>query len=186
MASVKLIIHAFLANVLVLNNPAKMTRMPGNNCQVLCRCDKRVPPGSEGHTCHARSEGHVYRARGSAMDHQRVFRGRDKRVPPNNGPDKQVPPTGQSEGHARRARRIVIDDQTSGRGRDKRVPPSGRLRWNGLAPIAALAKKYSPTVRVTYRRAVPPWAHYVWSEFGLVQSGFIATSRARGHDRFVV
>jgi len=38
-----------------------------------------------------RREGHACRARGIAMDYQRVFHGRDKRVPPS-GPDKQVPP----------------------------------------------------------------------------------------------
>jgi len=78
MASVKLIIHAFLANVLVLNNPAKMTRMPGNNCQVLCRRDDRVPPK-------ANLEGHARRARRSGMDNPIWGGGRDKRVPPRRG-----------------------------------------------------------------------------------------------------
>ena len=58
--------------------------------------DKRVPPKgkSEGHACHARLEGHVYRARRSEMDCQTAVR----------GPDKQVPPRGNSEGHVYRAR----------------------------------------------------------------------------------
>lgn len=47
-------------------------------------------------------------------------------------------------------------------------------------------KKYSPADSTPYRRAVPPWAHYVWSEFGLVQSGLMSASRARVHDRFAL
>jgi hypothetical protein len=49
---------------------------------------------SEGRACHARLEGHVYRARRSAMGFQTIF----------CGPDKRVPPKDESEGHARRAR----------------------------------------------------------------------------------
>jgi hypothetical protein len=50
----------------------------------------------EGHACHARSEGHVYRARGIGMDNPAWCNGRNKRVPPG-GPDKQVPPRVDAE-----------------------------------------------------------------------------------------
>jgi|GEM_PF-5621532 hypothetical protein len=41
------------------------------------------------------------------MDYQRVVRGRDERVPPKSGPDKQVPPN--LEGHACRARVMPVE-----------------------------------------------------------------------------
>jgi hypothetical protein len=57
-----------------------------------------------------------------------------------SGPDKQVPPG--VEGHACHARGIGMDDPTWRGGRDKHVPPSGRLRWKGLASIAALVLRH--------------------------------------------
>jgi len=44
-----------------------------------------------------KSEGHACRARRTAMDYQTVMCGRDKRVPPSSGPDKQVSPWGKPE-----------------------------------------------------------------------------------------
>jgi len=35
-----------------------------------------------------------------------------------------------------------MDDPTWRGGRDKHVPPSGRLRWKGLASIAALVLRH--------------------------------------------
>jgi hypothetical protein len=76
----------------------------------------------EGHACHARSEGHACHARGIAMDHPTWCNGRDKRIPPNCGRDKRVPP--RSEGHACHARGIAMDHPTWCNGRDKRIPPN--------------------------------------------------------------
>jgi len=44
------------------------------------------------HACHARSEGHACRARRNKMDNPTLRSGRDERVPPSCGLDKQVPP----------------------------------------------------------------------------------------------
>jgi len=52
---------------------------------------------SEGHACRARSEGRACHARGTGMDDPTSRRGRDKRVPPSCGPDKQVSPWGKPE-----------------------------------------------------------------------------------------
>jgi len=60
-------------------------------------------------------------------------------------------------------------------------------RFGGLGRQEPLsAKKYSPADSLTYRRAVPPWAHYVWSEFGLIHSGLMSASRARVQDRLAL
>ena len=71
------------------------------------------PSEREGHACHARSEGHVYRARWSKIDDPML----------RSGPDKRVPPTW--EGHACHARRMGMGYQTVFIGPDKRVPPRG-------------------------------------------------------------
>jgi hypothetical protein len=44
--------------------------------------DKQVPPGGEGHACHARLEERACHARGSEMDDRTLWVGPDKRVPP--------------------------------------------------------------------------------------------------------
>ena len=80
--------------------------------------DKRVPPGSEGHACHARGSGVDYPTR-------------------CGGPDKRVPPKGKSEGHARRARRRGMDHPTLPTGRDKRIPPKERRRTTVVLPVEA-------------------------------------------------
>ncbi|GIX02389.1 MAG: hypothetical protein KatS3mg112_1326 [Thermogutta sp.] len=59
------------------------------------------------------------------MDDPTLNGGRDKHVPPEGGPDEQVPPTNPSEGHACRARRTAMDDPTLNGGRDRHVPPEG-------------------------------------------------------------
>jgi len=44
-----------------------------------------------------KSEGRARRARRTGMDDPTSRRGRDKRVPPSSGPDKQVSPWGKPE-----------------------------------------------------------------------------------------
>ena len=75
-------------------------------CRVGVRFVVEVARNSGGRICRAQSEVHACHACRIGMDYQTLRRGRDKRVPPGNGPDKRVPPMGISEGHACHARRI--------------------------------------------------------------------------------
>jgi len=71
------------------------------------------------------SEGHACRARRIRIDNP-IWR---------TGPDKQVPPKGESEGHVYRARRGRMDHPRLCGGRDKQVPPRGGIGIDGLLGV---------------------------------------------------
>ena len=77
------------------------------------------------------------------MDNRTLNGGRDKHVPPKNGPDGRVPPRNHSEGHACRARWSGMGYPTS----EKRTA-NASLHWTNCR-VRFYRDRYSVSIQIS-------------------------------------